>query len=282
MPRAFYLDRGAVRGRSAGRLWHGGWLFAGFAFEIPKPGDFLTLTVDTTPVLVIRGDDRSRARVPQRLPPPRHRSSAVPRPGHVRAIVCPYHSWTYARQRRTRRLSRHARRRGQVAAGLEAAARRSRGRPDLRFARRLAPRRSTACASASPRQARRRDSTARAWRRRSITRSTPTGSSSGRTTASATTARRATRSTSSPTSTSTTRSTPPTRSGRKSAAALARIKPKWGLPGDGAAHPKGGLATFPDPDHDVWYTSQSHGAGRGLRHRVDGRQARRAADGRLP
>jgi Rieske 2Fe-2S family protein len=38
------------------------------------------------------------------------------------------------------------------------------------------------------------------------------------------------------------------------AAALARIQSKWEVPGDGVAHPKGGLATFPDPEHDLWYT----------------------------
>ena len=26
------------------------------------------------------------------------------------------------------------------------------------------------------------------------------------------------------------------------------------MPGDGVAHPAGGLATFPDPDNDLWYT----------------------------
>jgi Rieske 2Fe-2S family protein len=38
------------------------------------------------------------------------------------------------------------------------------------------------------------------------------------------------------------------------AAAIARIEAKWEVPGDGVAHPKGGLATFPDPDNGIWYT----------------------------
>jgi Rieske 2Fe-2S family protein len=38
------------------------------------------------------------------------------------------------------------------------------------------------------------------------------------------------------------------------AAAIARIETRWAVPGDGVAHPAGGLATFPDPDNDLWYT----------------------------
>ena len=75
----------------------GGWIFAGFAFEIPNPGDFLTLAVDASPVLVIRGDD-GRVRAFHNVC--RHRGSQLCRTdaGHVRALVCPYHSWTYSRQ----------------------------------------------------------------------------------------------------------------------------------------------------------------------------------------
>ena len=74
-----------------------GWLFAGFAFEVPNPGDFLTLSVGDAPVLVIRGDDgvvRAFHNVC------RHRGSQICRTesGHVRALVCPYHSWTYSQR----------------------------------------------------------------------------------------------------------------------------------------------------------------------------------------
>ena len=78
-------------------IWHGGWLFAGFAFEIPNPGDFLTLDGRRDAGARDARRRRRRARVPQRLPPSRH--AALPQDaGHVRAIVCPYHSWTYSRQ----------------------------------------------------------------------------------------------------------------------------------------------------------------------------------------
>ncbi len=96
MPRAFY-HTDALYTRELEQIWYGGWLFAGFAFEIPNPGDFITLTVGTSPILVMR-DDAGAVRAFHNVC--RHRGTLLCRAeaGHVRAIVCPYHSWTYSRQ----------------------------------------------------------------------------------------------------------------------------------------------------------------------------------------
>ena len=96
MPRAFY-HTDALYARELEQVWFGGWLFAGFAFEIQNPGDFITLTIDATPVLVMR-DDAGAVRAFHNVC--RHRGTMLCRAesGHVRAIVCPYHSWTYSRQ----------------------------------------------------------------------------------------------------------------------------------------------------------------------------------------
>lgn len=96
MPRAFY-HTDALYARELERIWYGGWLFAGFAFEIPNPGDFITLTVEATPILVMRDDSRGIRAFHNVC---RHRGTLLCRAqsGHVRAIVCPYHSWTYTRQ----------------------------------------------------------------------------------------------------------------------------------------------------------------------------------------
>ncbi|MEO8753079.1 MAG: aromatic ring-hydroxylating dioxygenase subunit alpha [Casimicrobiaceae bacterium] len=96
MPRAFY-HTDALYKRELEQVWYGGWLFAGFAFEIPNPGDFITLTVDSTPVLVMRDDARAVRAFHNVC---RHRGTLLCRAeaGHVRAIICPYHSWTYSRQ----------------------------------------------------------------------------------------------------------------------------------------------------------------------------------------
>ena len=96
MPRDFY-NTDALYAEEMTRIWQGGWLFAGFTIEIPKPGDYLTLTVDNTPVLVMR-DDAGEVRAFHNVC--RHRGTLLCRQesGHVRAIICPYHSWTYSRQ----------------------------------------------------------------------------------------------------------------------------------------------------------------------------------------
>jgi hypothetical protein len=47
-------NRCAVRAGAA-KIWYG-WLFAAHAFEVPNPGDYITLTVDASPVLVMRDD----------------------------------------------------------------------------------------------------------------------------------------------------------------------------------------------------------------------------------
>ncbi|MBT4227391.1 MAG: hypothetical protein HOD74_07475, partial [Verrucomicrobia bacterium] len=39
------------------RVWRRGWLFVGHDCEIPKPGDYVTFSIGTDPLLVIRGDD---------------------------------------------------------------------------------------------------------------------------------------------------------------------------------------------------------------------------------
>ncbi len=95
MPRAFY-HTDALYAAELRRIWESGWLFAGFAFELPKAGDFLTFAVDASPVLVIRDDDGTVRAFHNVC---RHRGTQLCRTdaGHLRAIVCPYHSWTYAR-----------------------------------------------------------------------------------------------------------------------------------------------------------------------------------------
>ena len=95
-PRAFYQDEG-VYARELETIWYDGWLFAGLAISVPNAGDYLTLDVDTTPIVVVRGDD-GKIRAFHNVC--RHRGSQICREasGHVRAFVCPYHSWTYSRQ----------------------------------------------------------------------------------------------------------------------------------------------------------------------------------------
>lgn len=95
MPRAFY-HTDALYARELDEVWSD-WLFAGFELEIEEPGDFLTLAVDATSIIVIRGDD-GKVRAFHNVC--RHRGTTLCRTehGHVRTIICPYHSWTYSRR----------------------------------------------------------------------------------------------------------------------------------------------------------------------------------------
>lgn len=95
MPRELYQAE-ALYAEELRRVWQAGWLFAGFACELPNPGDYITFDVGSSPVLVLRGDD-GQVRAFHNVC--RHRGTQLCRAesGHLRAVVCPYHSWTYAR-----------------------------------------------------------------------------------------------------------------------------------------------------------------------------------------
>jgi glycine betaine catabolism A len=95
LPRDFYQTE-TLYAAEVQRIWQGGWLFAGFGIELPNPGDYITFAVDSTPVLLLRGDD-SQLRAFHNVC--RHRGTQLCRAdkGHVRAVVCPYHAWSYAR-----------------------------------------------------------------------------------------------------------------------------------------------------------------------------------------
>lgn len=69
------------------------WLCAGRAEALPAPGDYLTMEIAGEPVIVLRDRDgvlRAMSNVC------RHRmSTLLEGRGNTRAIVCPYHAWTY-------------------------------------------------------------------------------------------------------------------------------------------------------------------------------------------
>src|SRR5688572_23535596 len=76
------------------RVWRTGWLFAGHSCEIPESGDYLTLSVDSDSIIVIRGKDGT-VRAWHNVC--RHRGSLIctEERGRALRLVCPYHQWTY-------------------------------------------------------------------------------------------------------------------------------------------------------------------------------------------
>ncbi|WP_103335758.1 aromatic ring-hydroxylating oxygenase subunit alpha [Pseudotabrizicola formosa] len=69
------------------------WLCAGRADALPNPGDYLTMEISGEPIIILRDREgvlRGLSNVC------RHRmSTLLEGRGNTRAIVCPYHAWTY-------------------------------------------------------------------------------------------------------------------------------------------------------------------------------------------
>jgi Rieske 2Fe-2S family protein len=76
------------------RVFRRHWLFAGYAFEVARPGDFLTCRVGGESIIVVHGRD-GEIRAFHNVC--RHRGSRICRTEHGNAhrLVCPYHRWTY-------------------------------------------------------------------------------------------------------------------------------------------------------------------------------------------
>ena len=69
------------------------WFCVGRADALAKPGDYLTLDLADQPILVLR-DNTDKLRAMSNVC--RHRmSTLLEGRGSIRAIVCPYHAWTY-------------------------------------------------------------------------------------------------------------------------------------------------------------------------------------------
>lgn len=79
--------------REVDRIFLKTWNFIGREDEIPNPGDFMVLDMFGESIVVVRGKD-GRARAFANVC--RHRGTRLlSGHGSCRAIVCPYHGWTY-------------------------------------------------------------------------------------------------------------------------------------------------------------------------------------------
>ena len=91
--RDFYVAREIFEADLA-RIFHRHWLFAGYSFQVARPGDFFTYRVGTESIIVVRdraGEIRAFHNVC------RHRGSQICKTetGSAHRLVCPYHRWTY-------------------------------------------------------------------------------------------------------------------------------------------------------------------------------------------
>jgi Rieske 2Fe-2S family protein len=95
LPRAFYHEH-ALYVAEIECIWRAGWLFAGYTCQIPHPGDIFTVRLESDSLLILRGDDEQIRAFHNVCT---HRGTLLLEEGQhsVRALVYPYHQWTFAR-----------------------------------------------------------------------------------------------------------------------------------------------------------------------------------------
>lgn len=93
LPQGLYLDSG-MHDFDMQAIFHRHWLQAGLESEIVKPGDYFTLSVGPSSVIVLRNAEGGIGAFFNTC---RHRGALICREprGHMRRLVCPYHQWSY-------------------------------------------------------------------------------------------------------------------------------------------------------------------------------------------
>lgn len=85
-PELFALDMEAI--------FHKQWLYVGCTCEVEQPGQYLTVSIGSSPIIVVRGNDGELRGFFNTC---RHRGSRIcdEEHGQAKSLVCPYHRWTY-------------------------------------------------------------------------------------------------------------------------------------------------------------------------------------------
>jgi phenylpropionate dioxygenase-like ring-hydroxylating dioxygenase large terminal subunit len=93
LPQRFYNDPGFYDVDLKLLIGHC-WLLAGFECQIKQPGEFFTLEIGRTSIIIVRGEDRLVRAFYNTC---RHRGSRIcdHESGKIKRLVCPYHQWSY-------------------------------------------------------------------------------------------------------------------------------------------------------------------------------------------
>jgi choline monooxygenase len=93
-PPAWVYTSPAFYRREVERIFRREWQFLGRAEQLAKPGDYQAMEFAGVPIILVRGQDDVVRAFANTC---RHRGSLLldEGHGHCKAIVCPYHSWTY-------------------------------------------------------------------------------------------------------------------------------------------------------------------------------------------
>jgi Rieske 2Fe-2S family protein len=94
LPQGFYLDP-AVYELDRRAIFDRHWIQAGLTSQLRRPGDYLTLGIAGSSVIVLRNGD---GKIVAFFNSCRHRGARIcpeDRGHHFRRLVCPYHQWSY-------------------------------------------------------------------------------------------------------------------------------------------------------------------------------------------
>lgn len=93
LPQLFYNDP-AMFDLDMQAVWHREWLCVGAECEVSLPGQFITLNIGQSPIMVVRDNDGVLRGFHNTC---RHRGSRIldAACGTTKGLVCPYHRWTY-------------------------------------------------------------------------------------------------------------------------------------------------------------------------------------------
>ena len=86
-------------------IFHRRWVFAGLECEIPEAGEYFTLAIGRSSIIVLRDDE---GRIRGFFNTCRHRGSRIcdAEKGKAGRLTCPYHQWTYSLDGRLRYAGR--------------------------------------------------------------------------------------------------------------------------------------------------------------------------------
>lgn len=76
------------------RIWYRTWVYVGHESEIPDRNDYVTKSIGTTPVLMLRDKDGEVRLLLNKCPHRGNQLCAYSR-GNRASFTCPYHSWTF-------------------------------------------------------------------------------------------------------------------------------------------------------------------------------------------
>ena len=93
LPQGLYLEPGMLE-FDLQAIFYRHWLQVGLEAEIPEPGDYLTLSVGGSSVIVLRNSEDTIGAFFNTC---RHRGAQICREarGRMRRLICPYHQWSY-------------------------------------------------------------------------------------------------------------------------------------------------------------------------------------------